>query len=644
MAREEGTTGDDALPDLDGSAARVREPGIAASEPIAMMPDAGGRGGGGPGAGGGGARPDVEDPVALGATTSTRNDPSAWIPRNSPTLSAHLLLVDRDRSSVALIGELLRSAWPGPITFTHTERIDDVTQQLLAGPVSAVLLGEHEDLGALEHVRSLAPGVPVLVLSRTYSDETAVAALRAGAQDYISRADLTSEHLRRRLLHAVERKRAELQLAHRALQDPLTSLPNRTLFMDRLSVALDRLRRSGLMIAVLFLDVDEFKLINDSMGHRVGDQVLTAMATRLRSVLRPMDTVARFGGDEFVFLFEGLTSIEEAVTIAERVREVASLPITIGGESESLSVSIGVATAADPGMSPDELIHQADGAMYHAKARGGGGATMAERPHSEFADDPDQAAQQLRQAVERGELRVVYQPMFKFERGREVAGFEALVRWEHPERGLLGPSEFLPLAEQLGLMPAIDKFVLEQALGLLGRLLPARAELTVSVNLAHDQLGETELSTALTTLENTGIGPDHLYVDIPEQLVSEHPDVAIRAAEILRSAGVRVALDDYGTGSVPLDDLRRLGADVLKIHNSIVGEVDAETHSSVVGAVVDLGHALGMKVLAEGVETDQQLLELRMLGCDAAQGYLLCRPVRADQLEELIMHADELPA
>jgi diguanylate cyclase (GGDEF)-like protein len=607
MARDEGTTGDDALPDLDGPEAGAREPAGAPSQPVLMMP-------------------------------------GAWIPRSSPILSAHLLLVDRDRSSVALIGELLRSAWPGPITFTHTERIDEVTQQLLSGPVTTVLLGEHEDLSALDHVRSVAPGVPVLVLSRTYSDEAALAALQSGAQDYISRADLTPEQLRRCLLHAVERKRAELQLAHRALQDPLTALPNRTLFMDRLSVALDRLRRSGLMIAVLFLDVDEFKLINDSMGHRVGDQVLTAMATRLRSVLRPMDTVARFGGDEFVFLFEGLTSIEEAVTIAERVREVASLPINIAGRGESLSVSIGVATAADPGMSPEELIHQADGAMYHAKARGGGGATMAQAPAPGPTDDPDRAAHQLQQALDRGELRVVYQPVFKFERGREVAGFEALVRWEHPERGLLGPSDFLPLADELGLTPAIDQFVLEQALRLLGRLLPAHGELTASVNLAQNRLGEAELSAALASLENAGIGPDHLYVDIPEQLVCEHPATAIRAAEILRSAGVRVALDDYGTGSVPLDDLRRLGADVLKIHNSIVGQVDGEADSSVVGAVVDLGHALGMKVLAEGVETDQQLLELRMLGCDGAQGYLLCRPVRADQLEELIMHADELPA
>jgi predicted signal transduction protein with EAL and GGDEF domain len=373
--------------------------------------------------------------------------------------------------------------------------------------------------------------------------------------------------------------------------------------------------------------------------------VLTTLAHRLRSVLRPMDTVARFGGDEFVFLFEGLTSTGEAVAIAERVREVANMPITLEDRTESLSVSIGVATAADPAMSPDELIHQADGAMYHAKARGGGGATMADRAGGEpigaepIVGEAGPAAE-LREALERGQLRVVYQPVFKFNDEREVSGFEAFVRWEHPERGLMAPDEFLPLAEELGLVGAIDQFVLEQALSLLGRLLPERAGLTLSVNLAHDQLNEAELSATMSALSQAGVGPGHLYVDIPERLVSEQPDQAIRAAEALRSAGVRVALDDYGTGSVPLGDLRRLGADVLKIHQSIVGELGVVPDGNVVGAAVDLGHALGMKVVAEGVETDEQLLGLRTLGCDAAQGYLLCRPMRADQLEELIMHAD----
>lgn len=648
MAKDGWTTGE------SGDAARVGDPAHAGeSEPIDLSP---GRAG---------------------------YEPGMWLPRTSSS-SAHLLLVERDRSAVVLISEMVREAWPGPISFTHTERLDDISQQLLSGPVTAVLLGADEELAALDHVRSLAPGVPVIVLGHSYSVESALLALRAGAQDYVSRAELTAEDLHRRLLHAIERKRAELQLANRALQDPLTGLPNRTLFMDRLSMALDRLRRSGSMIAVLFLDVDDFKLINDSLGHTVGDQVLTALAARLRSVLRPMDTVARFGGDEFIFLFEGLTGTAEAVAIAERVRQVANMPISLGGFGEALSVSIGVATATDARTSPEDLIHHADGAMYYAKSHAAGREPSSEDPNPgpEAGEDPppheppnpgpeggaelgaefpdpgvepvpeplpavepapeaeagtNQMARQLRQAIDHGELRVVYQPVFKFD--REVSGFEALVRWEHPERGLIEPGEFLPLAEELGLMPAIDQFVLEQTLSLLGRLLPGRAHMTASINLAHDKLSDTELADAVTKLQAAGLEPDRLCVEIPERLLSDHPDEAVRAAEVLRAAGVRVVLDDYGSGSVPLDDLRRLQADVLKIDQSIVGELSASLDGSIVGAVVDLGHALGMEVVAEGVETDEQLVELKTLGCDAAQGYLLCRPMRADQLEELIMAA-----
>jgi diguanylate cyclase (GGDEF)-like protein len=567
--------------------------------------------------------------------------------------STHVLLVERDRTVVPLISEMLRAAWPDPLIFTHAERLDDVAQQLPTGPLTAILLGD-PDISLLEQVRAVAPDLPVIVLAREYSDSSALAALRAGAQDYVSRDEFTPAELRRVLLHAIERKRAEAQLAHRALQDPLTGLPNRTLFMDRLGLALERVRRAGSLVALLFLDVDHFKRINDSLGHAAGDRVLTALAARLLSVLRPMDTVARFGGDEFVFLFEGLSAPSEAVSIAERVQEVASTPISLDGQLHSLSVSIGVATTADPETPPEMLIAQADGAMYEAKARGGTGTTVADLDHEPEelsiaepvvsrgpgSSNGSDLAEQLRGAVERSELRVVYQPVYRFEGGRRVWGFEALVRWEHPERGLLSPGEFLPLAEEMGVVGAIGHFVLEEALSLLARLRASSSELTASVNWSHDQLGEPELAAAVEAIVAAGIDPRSLCVEIPERTVSENPDAAIRASEVMRAAGVRVAVDDYGTASTPLGDLRRLKADVLKIHESIVGELDSgSADGAVVGAVVDLAHALGMQVVGEGVETDEQLLGLQTLGADAAQGFLLCRPMRGDQLEELIMHA-----
>jgi diguanylate cyclase (GGDEF)-like protein len=545
-----------------------------------------------------------------------------------------------------LISEMLRTTWRSGLVITHAERVEDANQQLLGGSVTAILLGGPDQSAMLEHVRLIAPGIPVIVLAKEYTADDAVLALRAGAQDVLSKAHLTASALALALTHAIERKRSEVQLATRALQDPLTGLPNRTLFLDRLGVALDRARRTGLVTGVLFLDVDQFKTINDSLGHAAGDRVLTALAGRLRAVLRPMDTVARFGGDEFTFLFEDLSDESEALAIAERVREAASVPIGLDGVQRPLTVSIGVATASGPGISPDSLVRDADAAMYRAKRRGGGEAAVADEelgfagPPADRLEQRAQLANQLRDAVDRSELLVYYQPRYGLNNGEHVSGFEALVRWQHPERGLIPPAEFIPLAEEMGLASSIGQFVLHQALPLLARLRRQHADLTVSINLSSDQLADPELAAALAAVGASGVQPAALVVDIRESTVSQDPEGAIRAAGVLRAAGIRVAIDDYGTGSAPLHSLRRLQADELKIHQSFVGELNSGGgDTAIVGAVVELGHALGMTVVAEGVETDEQLLELRELGCDGAQGYLLCRPIAAEQLEELLTHA-----
>jgi diguanylate cyclase (GGDEF)-like protein len=621
----------------------------------------------------------------------------------------HILVVESDRSMAHLAGELLYTGWEGALAVTQAERIEDANQLLLSGSVSAILLGDTAETVTLEHVRLVAPAVPIVILARSYVAAEAIAALQAGAQDVLARSELTAGSLRLAISHAIERKRSETQLAHRALQDPLTGLPNRTLFLDRLGLALDRARRTGLVTGVLFLDVDHFKQINDSLGHAAGDRVLSALAARLRGVLRPMDTVARFGGDEFTFLFEDLASPNEAAAIADRVRETATAPIPLEGIDHSLTVSIGVATASGPGVSPESLVREADAAMYRAKRRGGGEAAIAGEPSAprwagepsaqSWAGEPSaqswagsetaiageppaqrrrgseaaiagepsaqrrgdseavigeppapglrdaidraELAAALRGAIGRDELRVVYQPRFGLTNGgaHKVAGFEALVRWQHPERGMIPPREFIPLAEELGIVDEIGAFVLAEVLPLLSHLREQHAGLTASVNLSADQLGDAALAGALAAVEAAGLQPGALCLEIPERTVSAELDTAIRASRVLRSAGIRVAIDDYGTGAVPLHSLRRLQADELKIHESFVGELDGIADGAIVGAVVELGHALGMTVVAEGVETDSQLGQLRLLGCDSAQGYHLCRPVGAQRLEELIMHA-----
>jgi diguanylate cyclase (GGDEF)-like protein len=554
-----------------------------------------------------------------------------------------VLLVLRHAGTALLIGEMLRTSWVGPLALTHADRIEDATQQLVEGSVSAILL-DHvgaERLSVIERARTLGFDVPIVVLADDYDDGAALVAIRAGAQDFLARPHLTPLSLRRSLLHAIERKRSEVRLAHRAFHDPLTGLPHRTLFLDRLGVALDRARRTGRVVGVLFLDVDHFKHINDTLGHAAGDRVLTALAARLRSTLRPMDTVARYGGDEFTLVFEDLAGEAEVRAIAERVSEAATGPVALDRGVADITVSIGVATAR-PGMAPEALVREADGAMYRAKGGGGARYELSDDSSRRSAAQRAGLARELEGALERAELRVHYQPRYELGHRARVAGLEALVRWEHPVRGLIPPGEFIGIAEESGLLAEIGEYVLREALGLIARLRETQADLTVSVNVSPRQLADPGLTGACErALRAAGIEPAALCVEIKESAVSRDPEVAIRAAQKLKAAGVTIAVDDFGTGAASLHSLSRLHADVLKIHESVVTELSAtdgnRDNGAVVSAAVELGHALGMSVVAEGVETDHQLVELESRGCDHAQGYLLCEPIAEEHLGEILL-------
>jgi diguanylate cyclase (GGDEF)-like protein len=527
----------------------------------------------------------------------------------------------------------------------RADSIEDASQSLTDGGVSAILLdlsgGGEVSFAALDQTRAIAPEVPIVVLADQVAEDAALQAIRAGAQDVLAKGEITAAALKRALRYAIERKRAEVQLANRALHDPLTGLPNRTLFLDRLEGALDRSLRTGAAIAVLFVDVDHFKEINDTLGHAAGDRLLTVLAERLRSMLRPMDTVARFGGDEFTLLFGDLASENEITRIAERIGHAASAPITLDGAEAQVTVSIGVSTVTNPTVSPEELIREADAAMYRAKELGRGRFELFEpapRPHLERRGE---LLSELESALERSELRVHYQPRYELGQPDGLAGFEALVRWQHPERGLIGPGEFIPLAEESEMVVRIGEYVMHQALRKIALWRGALPGLTVSVNMSLRQLAHPGLIAELeSSVRAVGIDPAALLVEITEKTVFQDPDLAIRAARALKAVGVGVAIDDYGTGSSSLANLGRVPADVLKIHESFVTTLDDQPHDgAMVGAVVELGHALGMRVVAEGVETDAQLLELRSLGCDSAQGYLFCRPVSEEQVGELLTPA-----
>jgi diguanylate cyclase (GGDEF)-like protein len=556
--------------------------------------------------------------------------------------AARILLVEDDPRAAPLVGEMLRATWLEGLVLVHTELLQDATQELIDRGANCVLLDLSlpgiDELGSIEQIRNAAPDVPIVVLTEQTDEAQALRAIRAGAQDYLVKSELYPARLSQSVRHAIERKRCETRLARLALHDPLTGLPNRALFLDRLTVALDRARRTNEKVAVLFLDVDDFKQINDKLGHAAGDRLLKELAGRLRAMLRPMDTVARFGGDEFTFLFEKLSSEREVLLITERIIHAASVPIRVPEAEMTVTVSVGITTVDDPSIGAESVIREADVAMYRAKELGRARYELFDDASRQRATERVELESALAVAIERSELTIEYQPRISFNGGPLVVGFEALIRWVHPQRGLLSPREFIPVAEDTGQVVAIGRYVLEHALAQLARWRRLQPDLTVSVNLSLRQLEDGGLASMVArAIRTSETDPKALWLEVSECDVTRHPEIALHALEELKTAGVRIAIDDYGTGSSSLSSLKRLPVDTLKIHESfITGIGNGSPDTSIVASVVELGHALGLQVVAEGVETDTQLAQLRELGCDGAQGFLLGRPVSEAGVEALL--------
>jgi diguanylate cyclase (GGDEF)-like protein len=561
------------------------------------------------------------------------------------TTPLRLLLIEPDPRTALWISEMLRASWHEPMVIAHAERLADAIGSLSLATTGCVLLGTtgmgDEWPAAAEQLQGVAAEVPLLVISDRSEDEAALEALRAGAQDYLHRSDLCPSQLRRSIKYAIERKQAEVALVHRALHDSLTGLPNRALFLDRLHVALERARRSAARVAVLFLDVDNFKDVNDSAGHASGDLLLVELADRLRTMLRPMDTVARFGGDEFTFLFEELADEREVVLIAERIARACKIPIRLEYGEATVSVSMGIAIVADPSTPVQSVIREADAAMYRAKQRGRGGYEVFDESTRNLAHERVELESALRHALADDQLRVHYQPSFALGEHNALVGLEALLRWEHPERGLIGAEEFIALAEETGLVVEFGQFVLTEVLRALSHWRARRPEMTITVNLSLRELEDVDLpSTLASALREAGVAPESLCVEIAESAMARNPTQAIRVLRRLRELGVRTTIDDFGTGSSSVLALRELPVDAIKLHGSLLVGLGGAQPAPVVGAMVDFAHALGLRVMAEGVETIAQADELRALGCDSAQGFLFARPLPEAEIATLLDGAD----
>jgi len=437
-----------------------------------------------------------------------------------------------------------------------------------------------------------------------------------------------------------QRKLAQEQLLHDACHDKLTGLANRALLMDRLQHLIERSRRSRGLFAVLFLDFDRFKVVNDSLGHAVGDQLLVAASHRLRSSIRPSDTVARLGGDEFVILLEHIDEEAEALQVAARLQKEFTLPFDLGGQEVFTSASIGIAVSSTGYDLAEDLLRDADMAMYRAKAQGPGHHALSVPDMHLDAVARLQLETDLRWAIERGELCAHYQPIIALKTGR-IAGFEALVRWRHPERGLIFPGEFMSVAEETGLVVPLGKRVLMDACAQMGKWhaeFPELPDLTMSVNVSGRQFSQPNLMEQIrSVLAESRLDPSRLKIEITESAIMENAAAAAAMLREARALGIRKSLDDFGTGYSSLSYLHRLPIDTLKIDRSFVSMIDAPGSSlEIVRTIVDLGHNLGKDIVAEGVQTDEQLAVLQNLGCDYGQGFYFSPPLDEEAATTLL--------
>jgi diguanylate cyclase (GGDEF)-like protein len=541
-------------------------------------------------------------------------------------------LLDASRS---IAFELVHSPeLPGALALAESRNVDVM-----------LLLLDQEDaprLGALARARLSAPLLPIVVLSDVDDETVALKALQNGARGYLVRAETSPRLLVTTLGAALESHRMILQLntareraRHLATHDQLTGLANRSLFHDRLSQAVSAARRGRQKLAVLFVDLDGFKAINDTLGHAVGDGLLRGIARRLASCLRETDTAARLGGDEFAVLLTNLGNELDAATVARKLVAALGEPLQFRQQSTTIRCSVGIATFPRDAQDAEALLKRSDTAMYHAKERGGNRFDF-------YTEDMNAAIQRrvaledrLRTALDQNEFIVHYQPQFDLTRGR-IIGAEALLRWKHPELGLVSPGHFLPIAEETGLIVPIGDWILRTACEQNARWnRDGHRGLRVSVNVSSQQFLEPGLADVVkSALEHSGLTPISLELEITESSLLRDVEVTVNTLRRLKDLGVRLAIDDFGTGYSSLAYLKRLPIDVLKIDQSFIRALTTDpADATITQTIVQLAAGLNLTTIAEGVETLEQLLLLGSYGCSRMQGFLFGKPVPAATFE-----------
>ena len=521
-------------------------------------------------------------------------------------------------------------------------RVNEALAQLTGYSTSKLVGMSFRDLTPEEDLQHDLQGLDDLVSGRTNAYHAEKRYRRADGEivwvalsvSMVRDAHGTPVNMISQMQDITDRKAAERELVDRALHDPLTGLPNRLLFLDRVQVAISRIERTGAPVAVFFIDLDRFKLVNDSLGHAVGDRLLVEVAARLREALRPEDTVSRFGGDEFTVLAENVD--ERAATgVAERIGQGLAEPFQVDGHELFASASLGVSICREHQTKAEDMLRDSDAAMYRAKEKGQSHCVIFDRGMRSRATERLELETDLRRAIARDQLFLEYQPLVELH-GGGIFGVEALVRWRHPRRGQLAPGEFIGVAEESELIVPLGEWVMREACAQLRAWTDAGYELSISINLSPRQLSDVALTDRVCeALEQTGVDPERVCLEITETAAVE---VGVGRLEQLKALGVSLALDDFGTGFSSLNQIRRLPpVDTIKIDRSFIEELGrGATDTAIVGAILGMAAAMELAVIAEGIEHPEQVRTLIALGCERGQGFLFARPVSPDRIERLL--------
>ena len=560
-----------------------------------------------------------------------------------------ILLVEDDLFYEDYLSEIFAEETEISYELNHVVRIKDCVEHLEQDNFDVILidlnLPDCTGSDTIYEVESQASNTPIIVLTEQDDNELASQALQSGAQDYLVKGHIDRSTLERSIRYAIERNRLLEQLEeskrlerHLAYHDALTILPNRHLLHDRLQQALAQSKRSGKLAALLFLDLDGFKRINDTLGHGIGDLLLKSVAKRLKTTVRQVDTVARLGGDEFTIVLLEINHAQDAKDVAQKILKVISQPYKIEEHELFVTASVGISIYPDDGSDIESLIRKADIAMYRAKGQGKNNYQVYNLSMDAKFFERLTLENSLRKAVENEELVAYYQPQVDLRTG-EITGVEALVRWQHQKFGLVPPDKFIPLAEETGVILEIDEWMMKTACRQIKNWeREGIANIRVAVNLSTRQFRQKNLTEKVAQILNdSAVQPENLCLEITENEVMHNIETTVEILQALKKMGVLLSLDDFGTGYSSLSYLKRFPIDILKIDRTFVNGIPSDRDDTAIStAIVVLAHSMELKVIAEGVEKSEQIAFLQSLQCDEIQGFYFSRPLNAETVTDLL--------